>query len=92
MAVQRKRPVKKRAKKAAPRRVRKPKSVKDLTITAIDFWAIADKEVFDAARRAGFDEGQALSFSQDRTSYPEWIVDVDDPIRKLGWEDGEEDV
>ncbi len=88
----RKRVVKKPVKKAVKRRVRKPKSAKDLPLTALDFWAIAAKEVFDAARRAGFDEGQALSFAQDRTSYPNWIVDVDDPIRKLGWEDGEEDV
>lgn len=91
MAVQRKKPVKKRAK-ATPRRVRKPKAVKDLPLTKLDFWAIAAKEVFDAAKRAGFDEGQALSFAQDRNSYPDWIVDLNDPIRKLGWEAGEEDV
>ena len=87
-----KRRAKKPVKKAVKRRVRKPKSVKDVTLTKLDFWAIAAKEVYDAARRAGFDEGQALSFSQDRNSYPDWIVDIDDPIRKLGWEDGEEDV
>ena len=78
--------------KATPRRVRKPKAVKDLPLTKLDFWAIAAKEVFDAARRAGFDEGQALSFASDRSSYPDWIIDANDPIKKLGWEDGEEDV
>lgn len=78
--------------KATPRRVRRPKAVKDLPLTKLDFWAIAAKEVFDAARRAGFDEGQALSFASDRSSYPDWIVDANDPIKKLGWEDGEEDV
>ena len=84
---QSKRGVKKPVKKIAKRR----RTVKELP-TKLDFWAIAAKEVYDAARRAGFDEGQALSFAQDQTSYPDWIVDVDDPIRKLGWEDGEEDV
>ncbi len=80
---------KKAKAKPTPKRRR---TTKEPVLTKIDFWAIAAKEVYDAARRAGFDEGQALSFAQDRTSYPEWIVDVDDPIRKLGWEDGEEDV
>ena len=89
---QAKKRAKKPVKKAVRRRVPKPKSVKDLPVTKLDFWASAAKEVFDAARRAGFDEGQALSFAQDRNSYPDWIVDLDDPIRKLGWEDGEEDV
>lgn len=79
-------------KKAVRRRVTKPKSGQDYALTKIDFWAIAAKEVYDAARRAGFTESQALSFSQDRNAHPDWIVDADDPIRKLGWEDGEEDV
>lgn len=70
MAAAKKR-VKKPVKKAVKRRVRKPKSAKDHTLTKIDFWAISAKEVYDAARRAGFNEAQALSFSQDRTSYPE---------------------
>ncbi len=25
----------------------------------------------------------------DRSSYPDWIVSLDDPMRKIGWEDGE---
>lgn len=92
MAGAKKRATKKPVKKAVRRRVAKPKSVKDVPLTKLDFWAIAAREVFEAARRAGFDEGQALSFAQDRNSYPDWIVDVSDPIRKLGWEDNEEDV
>jgi len=24
-------------------------------------------------------------------AYPDWIVPLDDPMRKIGWEDGEED-
>ncbi len=43
------------------------------------------------ARRAGMDEGTALAFAMDRSSYPDWIVPADDPIKKIGWEDGEED-
>lgn len=78
--------------KATPRRVRKPKAVKDLPLTKLDYWAIAAKEVFDACRRAGMDEGTALAFAMDRSAYPDWIVPIDDPIKKIGWEDGEEDV
>ena len=78
--------------KATPRRIRKPKAVKDLPLTKLDFWAIAAKEVFDACRRAGMDEGTALAFAMDRSSYPDWIVPADDPIKKIGWEDGEGDV
>jgi hypothetical protein len=32
-----------------------------------------------------------LAFAMDRSSYPDWIVPLDDPMRKIGWEDGEED-
>lgn len=85
-------PAKTKRAKATPRRVRKPKAVKDLPLTKLDFWAIAAKEVFDACRRAGMDEGTALAFAMDRSSYPDWIVPADDPIKKIGWEDGEEDV
>ena len=87
-----KKPVRRKRAKATPRRVRKPKAVKDLPLTKLDFWAIAAKEVFDACRRAGMDEGTALAFAMDRSSYPDWIVPADDPIKKIGWEDGEEDV
>ena len=76
-----KRRAKKPVKKAVKRRVRKPKSVKDLPVTKLDFWAIAAKEVYDACRRAGMDEGNALAFAMDRSSYPDWIVDPKDPIK-----------
>lgn len=76
------------AKKTAKRR----RTTKDPILTKIDFWAIAAKEVYDACRRAGMDEGTALAFAMDRDSYPDWIVEPQDPLRKIGWEDGEEDV
>jgi hypothetical protein len=64
-------------KKVAKRR----KTTKDLVLTKIDFWAIAAKEVYDACRRSGMDEGTALAFAMDRSSYPDWIVDPKDPIK-----------
>jgi len=66
-------------------------SVLPSIITKLDFWAIAANEVYKACRRAGMDEGTALAFAMDRSSYPDWIVPADDPIKKIGWEDGEED-
>ena len=75
------------AKKPVKRRKR---TVKELP-TKLDFWAIAANEVYKACRRAGMDEGTALAFAMDRSSYPDWIVPADDPIKKIGWEDGEED-
>ena len=75
-------------KKAAKHR----RTTKEPILTKIDFWAIAAKEVYDACRRAGMDEGTSLAFAMDRSSYPDWIVAPDDPIKKIGWEDGEEDV
>ena len=75
------------AKKVAKRR----RTTKEPTLTKIDFWAIAAKEVFDALRRAGMDEGTALAFAMDRSSYQDWIVPLDDPIRKPDFEDDEED-
>ena len=78
---------KRAAKKVAKRR----RTTKEPVLTKIDFWAIAAKEVFDALRRAGMDEGTALAFAMDRSSYPDWIVPLDDPIRKPDFEDDEED-
>ena len=46
--------------------------------------------MYRACRKAGMDEGTALAFAMDRSSYPDWIVDKDDPIRKP-WDDDEED-
>lgn len=78
---------KRAAKKVAKRR----RTTKEPVLTKIDFWAIAAKEVFDALRRAGMDEGTALAFAMDRSSYPDWIVPLDDPIRKPDFEDDEDD-
>lgn len=85
---QRKQSPKRAVKKTAKRR----RTVKDPFLTKLDYWAIAAKEVFDACRRAGMDEGTALAFAMDKSSYPDWIVDSSDPVKKIGWEDGEEDV
>ena len=60
--------------------------------TKLDFWAIAAQEIYKSCRNAGMDEGTALAFAMDRSSWPDWVVDPADPIKKIGWEDGEEDV
>lgn len=70
---------------------RRRKTTKELVLTKIDFWAIAAKEVYDACVRAGFDEGTAMAFAMDRTSYPDWIVPADDPIRRPDYEDEDDD-
>jgi len=82
-------PTKRRAAKKKPvkRRIR-PKEPP----TKLDYWAIAAQEIYKSCRNAGMDEGTALAFAMDRSSYPDWIVPADDPIKKIGWEDGEEDV
>ena len=82
----RKKPVKKVVKKVA----RSRKTTKEPVLVKIDFWAIAAKEVYDACVRAGFDEGTAMAFAMDRSSYPDWIVDPLDPI-KNPLDDFEED-
>ena len=71
---------KKIVKKAKPQ-VKRRKTVKEPVLVKIDFWAIAAKEVYDACLRAGFDEGTAMAFAMDRSSYPDWIVDPKDPIK-----------
>jgi len=78
--------IKRKSKKVAKRR----RTTKDTPLTKLDFWAIAANEVYRACRKAGMDEGTALAFAMDRSSYPDWIVDKDDPIRKP-WVDDEED-
>ena len=79
--------VKKPVKKVAKRR----KTTKEPVLTKLDFWAIAAEEVYDACRKAGMDEGNALAFAMDRSSYPEWIVPLDDPIRKPDFDEDEDD-
>ena len=80
-----------RQKRAAKKVAKRRRTTKEPVLTKIDFWAIAAKEVFDALRRAGMDEGTALAFAMDRSSYPDWIVPLDDPIRKPDFEDDEDD-
>ena len=82
-------PQKKRVAKKKP--VKRKRTVKELP-TKLDFWAIAAQEIYKSCRNAGMDEGTALAFAMDRSSWPDWVVDPQDPIRKIGWEDGEEDV
>ena len=79
--------VKKPIKKVAKRR----RTTKEPVLTKLDFWAIAAKEVYDACRKAGMDEGTALAFAMDRSSYPDWIVPMDDPIRKPDFDEDEDD-
>ena len=83
MATKRKRAVK---KKPAKRRIR-PKEPP----TKLDYWAIAAQEIYKSCRNAGMDEGTSLAFAMDRSSWPDWVIDANDPIRKIGWEDTEED-
>ena len=69
---------------------KKRRTTKDIPLTKLDFWAIAAQEVYQACRKAGMSESTALAFAMDRSSYPDWIVSPDDPIRKP-WEDDEEE-
>ena len=71
----------KRAKKPVKKVAKRRKTIKEPILTKLDLWAIAAKEVYDACRRAGMDEGSALAFAMDRSSYPDWIVDPQDPIK-----------
>jgi len=70
------------------KKINKPKpqpkprrTTKEPLLVKIDFRAIAAKEVYDACIRAGFDEGTAMAFAMDTSSYPDWIVDPSDPIK-----------
>lgn len=69
------------AKKPVKKIARRRKTTKEPILTKLDFWAIAAKEIYDACRKAGMDEGTALAFAMDRSSYPDWIVDPADPIK-----------
>jgi hypothetical protein len=81
----------KRAKKPTKKVAKRRKTTKEPILTKLDFWAIAAKEVYDACRKAGMDEGTALAFAMDRSSYPDWIVPMDDPIRKPDFDEDEDD-
>ena len=79
-------------KRVAKKPVKRHKrTVKELP-TKLDFWAIAAQEIYKSCRKAGMSEELALAFAMDRDSWPDWVVDPSDPIKKIGWEDGEEDV
>ena len=73
-------PPRKKINKAKPQPKRR-RTTTEPVLVKIDFWAIAAKEVYDACIRAGFDEGTAMAFAMDRSSYPDWIVDPLDPIK-----------
>ena len=78
-------------KRAAKKSIKRRRTVKDPFLTKLDYWAITTKEIYETCRRNGMDEGTALAFAMDRSSWPDWVIDPADPIRKIGWEDGEED-
>jgi hypothetical protein len=78
-------------KRAAKKTIKRRRTVKDPFLTKLDYWAITTKEIYETCRRNGMDEGTALAFAMDRSSWPDWVIDPADPIRKIGWEDGEED-
>ena len=84
MPAQRKRVAKKKP-------VKRKRTVKDPFLTKLDYWAIACKEIYETCRKNGMDEGTALAFAMDRSSWPDWVIDQDDPIRKRGIDEDEED-
>lgn len=79
------------SKKVVKKVARRRKTTKEPVLTKLDFWAIATKEVYDSLRKAGMDEGTALAFAMDRSSYPDWIVDPKNPEVKPFEEDEDED-
>ena len=83
----RKRAAKKPVKKVAKRR----KTITNPFPTKLEIRFIEAKVVFDAAKTAGWSDEYALAFAMDRTSYPDWIVPVDDPIKKPEFEDEDDD-
>ena len=81
----------KRVVKKSKKTVKRRRTTKDTPLTKLDFWAIAANEVYMACRKAVMDEGTALAFAMDRSSYPDWIVPMDDPIRKPDFDEDEDD-
>ena len=79
----------KRAAKKKP--VKRKRTVKDPFLTKLDYWAIACKEIYETCRKNGMDEGIALAFAMDRSSWPDWVIDKDDPIRKIGIDEDEDE-
>jgi hypothetical protein len=88
-----KRNAKKRVAKATPRKIqRKRKTIENPFPSKLDVHFIQAKEIFDSAKRAGWSNEYALAFAMEPDSHPNWVIDPSDPIRKIGWEDGEEDI
>ena len=85
MPAQRRRAAKKKPVK------RQKRTVKDPFLTKLDYWAIACKEIYETCRKNGMDEGTALAFAMDRSSWPDWVIDKDDPIRKIGIDEDEDE-
>jgi hypothetical protein len=81
------------AKKApAKRKVRRPKTVANPFPTKLEQRFIESKAIYDAALAAGWKADFALAFAMERDSWPDWFIDPADPIKKIGWQDGEEDI
>ena len=57
-------------KKINTRRVRRSAD----PLNKIDQHYIAMNEIYKAARKAGFDQSQALYFVSDRVTMPDWVV------------------
>ena len=71
----------KRVSKKPVKRPKRRRTTIETPSTKLDFWAIAANEVYMACRKSGMDEGTALAFAMDRSSYPDWIVDPKDPVK-----------
>jgi len=61
-----------RKKKAKPRS-RKPRTVKEEELTALEMYCIWLNEYYKSLIKAGFQSEVALSFVMDKTSYPNWV-------------------
>ena len=69
-------------KRVAKKKPVKRRRVAKEPLTKLDFWAIAAQEIYKSCRNAGMDEGTALAFAMDRSSWPDWVIDANDPIRE----------
>lgn len=84
---------KKRVGKKPPvkRKIRNPRTVANAFPTKLEQRFIESKTIYDAALTAGWKAEFALAFAMERDSWPDWFIDPADPIKKIGWEDGEDD-
>lgn len=63
-------------KKAVAKKVstpRKPRTVKDEELTALDIHSIQLYEFYKSLRRAGFDSSTALGLITDKDCHPHWF-------------------